>query len=87
MDAGDATGAFEGLRDMGNRLATSRYAHDCFVERWLKQSLGRANIAGLDVDLADLQQRFVDEGSKINDMVLMIASHEAFRTRFTEVRQ
>ena len=77
----DANGAFNGVRELGQRLAQSGEVEECFARQWFRFALGRFE---RDVDECTLQQlmaAFESAGSDLRALPIALATSDAFLTR------
>lgn len=80
----DADGPFDGAVELGQRLAQSAQVSECASAQWYRYALG---LGAADVDscaLAPIAQRFADTDGSLQELMIAIATSDAFRNR-TEV--
>ena len=75
----DANGTFNGAVELGQRLAKSTQVSECASSQWYRYSLG---LGAADVDscnLAPIAKAFADSGGSLKELMINIATSEAFR--------
>lgn len=76
----DANGAFDGVVELGKRLADSAQVSECASSQWYRYALG---LGAADVDscnLAPIAKAFADSGGSLKELMITIATSDAFRT-------
>jgi hypothetical protein len=75
----DAAGPFDGAVALGTRLAASQQVRRCFATQWFRAALGRGE---RDEDAASLEgayQVFARAGFDVRELIVAIATSDAFR--------
>ena len=80
----DGTESFQGAAELGRMLAESGEVQGCFVDHFFRFAVGRP-IAPQDAKtVATLRHHFEGTGTDFADLLLALASSEAFRYRVVE---
>jgi hypothetical protein len=77
---GDIDGQpFFGARALGERIARDPRLAQCVIRQLYRFSQGRLDAAGEAVVLAQLQQRFADNGFRFKRLLIELLASEGFR--------
>jgi hypothetical protein len=77
----DADGTFDGVVELGQKLAQSAQVSECASQQWFRYSLG---LGAADVDrcaLEPIAKAFADSDGSLKELMIAIATSPAFRTR------
>jgi hypothetical protein len=77
----DMDGTFNGVVDLAQRFQQSEAVRQCLVTQWFRYANGRSETDGDACTLQHLFQSFEDSGHDMRDMMVKIASSDAFRYR------
>ncbi|NOU32455.1 MAG: DUF1592 domain-containing protein [Polyangiaceae bacterium] len=77
----DVDGPFNGATELAKKLATSRQVQTCVARQWLRYSLGLDTIEINDAMTKPVAQAFVDRGLDVRELVVAVATSDAFRYR------
>lgn len=75
----DADGAFNGAVELGQKLAKSAQVSECASSQWYRYSLGLGAADVNNCSLAPIAKAFVDSGGSLKELMISIATSEAFR--------
>lgn len=78
-------GAFNGTVELGQRLAASPDAEQCYVLQWFRFAYGMDQSEDTACTVGDLQARFAASGKKLDELVVAIAKEPHFTTRLPDV--
>lgn len=76
-----ADGELEGGVELAQRIAASEDLSSCVTRQWLRYALGRLEAESDDCLLARIDERFAASGYDLREIVVAIASSEAFGYR------
>jgi hypothetical protein len=74
----DVDGPLQDGVDLAERLAVSRTAHDCMVTQWFRYAMHRDVEDQDEQTLADLRERFWNDGGEIPNLLVDLVSSDAF---------
>ncbi len=74
-------GAFDGVPELGERLAGSEVVAECFVNQLYRHTLGLEVTQVLGCAVEPIEQAFVASGGEIPSLLLELVSSNAFRLR------
>jgi hypothetical protein len=79
----DIAGAFNGVGELGQKLARSADAKACFVRNWFRYAYGRADVAGSRdaCVLERLESAFGEAGYGIGELIVSLTQTDAFLYR------
>jgi hypothetical protein len=77
----DANGSFDGVVELGQRLANSTQVSDCVTSQFYRYSLGLGAAEVARCDVAPIARAFADGGGSMKELMITIATSEAFRNR------
>jgi hypothetical protein len=77
----DLQGTFDGAVDLGQKLAKSEQVQSCVATQWLRYSLGVDHEGVSEADVAPIVESFVKDGLDLRELVVAVATSQAFRTR------
>jgi hypothetical protein len=75
----DANGAFDGVVELGQRLANSAQVNECATSQWFRYSLGLGAADVESCNLAPIAKAFADSGGSLKELMITIATSDAFR--------
>jgi len=75
------TGEFDGATELADRLARSDQVRDCLASQWFIYAMGRIPNDSESCVLHRVQQQFADSGGDLQELLVAIATSEAFRYR------
>ncbi len=78
---GDASGTFDSLRELSDQLADSQTVQQCFATQWFRFALRRAETPADACSLTSVAARFQDSGGRLDELLVGIATSDAFRHR------
>jgi len=81
VGAPDLVGEFDGVPELGERLAESEAVTACFANQFYRHSLGLEVSQALSCAVEPLEQAFVESGGDIPGLVLELIGSNAFRLR------
>lgn len=84
LEAGSASGSFNGAVELAQRLSTSTAVRDCVQKQWFRFSLGRFEADEDACSLARLNETFAASDYDIKALLLALVSSDAFRYRKVE---
>ena len=80
LDAGDdLAGKFNGVVELGKKLAGSRTVADCLANQWFRFALGRIESADDACSLKSVHERFADSKFNVKDLITATVLSDAFR--------
>lgn len=83
-DSRDADGTFDGVIELENKLAQSQEVRECMASEWFVYAFGRSINNDLDTCSREkLFSAFAASGYKIQDLLVALATSDAFRYRRT----
>ncbi|MGF1466141.1 MAG: DUF1592 domain-containing protein [Sandaracinaceae bacterium] len=77
----DNNGAYDGAVELQARLADSVTVHQCVAQQWFRYAYGRGAEAPERCHLERIQQRFVDSGGDLRDLLVALVTAPEFRLR------
>ena len=80
----EVRGTFDGPRELAERLAGSRWVHDCVTVQWVRFATGREDSDADACGVLDVSDRFAETGGDVATLLEAIASSEGFRSRSVE---
>ncbi len=80
---GSAIGAFDGVADLSRALSESPAVHACYTEQWFEYAFGRAEELQDRCTVASVEERFVETGLSIPELLVQLTTTDAFRYRRT----
>lgn len=81
LDTRNIDGPFEGLVDLGKKLAESEEARQCVATQWFRYGYGRAEGADDYCTMKDLQETFAKKNFNIKELLVALTQTDAFRYR------
>jgi len=81
VNAGDATGTFNGVVDLATKLANSHAVQQCVSLQWMRFGLARQDAPEDACSIATVNTAFDASGHDINALLLSIVSSDAFQWR------
>jgi hypothetical protein len=81
----DVAGPFQGVVELGQKLAESRDVRSCFVGNWLTFAYGRAETPADACSRRSLEKAFAESGGNIKALLLELTQTDAFLYRPTVV--
>jgi len=76
----DANGAFDGVVELGQRLAKSAQVSDCASSQWYRYALGLGAANVNSCNLEPIAKAFADSGGSLKELTILIVTSDAFRT-------
>ena len=76
--AADTAGTFDGVVDLGQKLAASRQVSDCVADQWFRFALGRMESNDDACAMAAIQAGFASSGGNIRQLLKQIVLSDAF---------
>jgi hypothetical protein len=80
LDA-DVVGPISGPRELAERLAGSAQVHACVAKQWYRYATGRNESASDACTVLDLGASFAESGGDLRELLVAIATSDAFRFR------
>jgi hypothetical protein len=80
----DAVGAFDGVTELGARLADSPGVAACLSREMYKHALGLQAEQALACASEPIEHAFVESGGDLRRLVVQLATSDAFRMRILE---
>jgi hypothetical protein len=77
----DLVGPISGPRELAERLAGSGHVSACVATQWYRYAAGRQETAADGCAVLDMGARFAESGGDLRELVVTIATSEAFRFR------
>lgn len=74
-------GKFDGAVELADRLADSARVENCIAQRWFTYALGGPPSESEECSLSRVQQTFAESGGDFQEMLVALATSEAFRYR------
>ena len=74
-------GDFNGVADLGRKLAQSADVQRCVSTQWFRYAYGRAETDADACSLATLQTRFVSSGANVRELLVALTQTDAFLYR------
>ena len=81
LGTSDADGTFDGVLELGQRLAGSRQVSDCVTTQWFRYAYGRNPEEADACSLARLQAEFAVADYDIKQLLVALTQTDAFRYR------
>jgi len=81
VDAGDASGPFNGAVELARRLAESHEVRECVKNQWFRFALGRNEGEQDACTLQSLSEQFAASDYDIKALLLALVTSDAFRYR------
>jgi hypothetical protein len=81
VDAGDATGPFNGAIELGQKLASSETVRECVVRHGFRYVMGREEAPADACSLAAARDAFVNSGSQLGALLTSILTSDSLRYR------
>jgi hypothetical protein len=81
LGAEDASGTFDGQPELAEQLARSETVRRCVATQWMRFALGREESAADACSIDDVDARFAAAGGDLRELVIAIATSDAFRHR------
>jgi hypothetical protein len=78
---GDSDGTFDGAIELAHRFAASERVRDCYAKQWFVYALGRHPSMEDRCSLARVTEAFVDGGADVRELVVAVATSDAFLYR------
>lgn len=75
----DADGSFDGVRELGERLAASREVRHCIATQWFRFALGRGERDEDAPSIAAAYDAFAKSGFDVRELMIAIPETDAFR--------
>lgn len=75
----DADGPFDGAVELGKRLSASKEVRRCIATQWFRFALGRSERSEDAASIAASYQAFAREGFDVRELIVAIATSDAFR--------
>ena len=80
LDAGDdLAGKFNGVVELGKKLADSRTVADCLANQWFRFALGRIESADDACSLRSVHERFAESKFNVRELITATVLSDAFR--------
>ncbi len=80
-DSVDADGPFDGVVELGKRLAGSNQVRQCFATEWFRFGYGRAEGPDDACRLAQFEKAFSASGNNVKSLLVALTQTDAFRYR------
>lgn len=77
----DADGDFDGVVELGQRLAQSAQVSDCVASQWFRYSLGLGSADVPSCALAPVAKAFTERGADLRELMIATVTSDAFRNR------
>lgn len=81
VDTRNIDGPFEGVADLGRKLAESEEARQCVATQWFRYGYGRAEGADDYCSMVQLQETFAKKNFNIKELLVALTQTDAFRYR------
>jgi hypothetical protein len=78
---GDVTGTFNGAVELADRVMKSDTVANCMTLQWFRFALGRRETAADACSNQAVAKRFVESGKNLKEMIVALATSDAFRYR------
>jgi len=75
------SGTFEGVRELGERLASSDEVRACFAKQWVRYALGRTESSGERCSANAFASVLTEQSQTLSDLFVTFASSPAFLQR------
>jgi len=87
VDTRGIDGPFEGVVELGQRLAQSEEARQCVATQWFRFAYGRVEGEDDRCSMNELQQAFAASGFNVKELLVALTQTDAFRYRRAVVTQ
>ncbi len=81
VETRDVNGTFVGAIELAERLAGSEQVEECVVKQWFRYAMRRSDTSDDECTIAIAQDVFNDADGDMRELVVALATSEAFRTR------
>ncbi len=81
VDTRNIDGPFQGVVDLGKKLAESEEARQCVATQWFRYGYGRAEGADDYCSMQKLQETFALKGFNVKELLVALTQTDAFRYR------
>ncbi len=81
IDTRNIDGPFDGVADLGKKLAQSEEVRQCVATQWFRYGYGRAEGAEDYCSMKSLQETFAQKGFNIKELLVALTQTDAFRYR------
>lgn len=81
VDTRNIDGSFDGVVDLGKKLAQSEEVRQCVATQWFRYGYGRAEGAEDYCSMKNLQETFAQKGFNIKELLVALTQTDAFRYR------
>jgi hypothetical protein len=81
IDGGDLSGKYQNAVEFGTKLAASEIGADCQARMLFRYAAGRPETAHDECALDGIRRRFKESGGNLADLIVGIATSDAFLTR------
>ncbi|HRI71423.1 MAG TPA: DUF1592 domain-containing protein, partial [Polyangium sp.] len=81
LDTRNIDGPFDGVVDLGRKLAESEEARQCVATQWFRYGYGRAEGADDYCTMKDLQETFAAKKFNIKELLVALTQTDSFRYR------
>ncbi|MCA9713315.1 MAG: DUF1592 domain-containing protein, partial [Myxococcales bacterium] len=78
LDAGDASGEFDGVIALSQRLAESEQVRDCVVEQWYRYAFARPAAVDDACSIEQVREVFSQRDGDIRELLLALTETDAF---------
>ena len=84
IEGSDVEGDFDGVADLGARLAGSEQVRECVIRQWFRYAYGRPEGEDDACTLEHLGQAFDDGGRRVKELLVALTQTDAFLSRGVE---
>ncbi|AKF11480.1 DUF1592 domain-containing protein [Sandaracinus amylolyticus] len=81
VSGGDASGAFDGVIELSERLAASETVHECIARQWFRYAIGRIETAQDRCSTDAIDDAFSESGHDVRELVVALVTSDAFTHR------
>jgi hypothetical protein len=81
ISGGDATGTFDGLIELSDRLAQSDTVRECVARQWFRFASARVETSDDSCSLDALDERFASGGFELRELIIGLVTTDAFMHR------
>lgn len=81
ISGGDASGTFDGVVELSDRLAESEAVRSCVARQWFRFATGRVETSDDRCSLEALDRRFEESGYDLRELMIGLVTTDAFRNR------
>ena len=81
IDLSDVDGAFDGVVELGKKLAGSKMVNDCMATQWFRFAAGRSETDRDQCSVSTLQDAFNKSGGDLRELFVAFAQTDAFLFR------